>query len=201
MPHLAASLRRIFTPAALAVSMDRSASSWASWDSDTTVMARICPAWPSFTSTVSPGLGGTSDFQTPSRQNQYCRPSIISRPGPVGESRRIFPRFFILFRANQGKRMQLYECSPSAKLFRIRSHAFVLPSSRWLAVLSFRIARSVRKNRHAATKFSAHTWIWAEGVGSDNEGKRSSRPTLQPGLRGVAPAGFERQARRSEQHA
>src|SRR6202051_5241902 len=126
MPHLAASLRRIFTPAALAVSMDRSASSWASWDSDTTVMARICPAWPSFTSTVCPGLGGTSDFQTPSRQNQYCRPSIISRPGPVGESRRILPRFFILFRADQGKRMQLYERSPRAKVFRVGGQGFDL---------------------------------------------------------------------------
>src|SRR6266852_2484709 len=106
-----------------------------------------------------------------------------------------------------GKRKQLYECALGARLFRIGSHAFALPSSHWLPVLSSRIARRVRKNRHAAKKFSARARVRTEcraerkRNGSDREGKASARPTLQPGLRGIAPAGFERQARRSEQHA
>src|SRR5260370_4555500 len=121
------------------------------------------------------------------------------RPGAVARSRKTLPRFVMPHLGKSGKRKQLYECALGATLFRIGSHAFALPSSRWLPVLSSRIARRVRKNRHAATKFSARTRVRTEGRaerkrnGSDREGKTSSRPTLQPGLRRIAPAGFQLQ--------
>jgi len=96
--------------------------SLASWDSDTPAIARICPARSSSTSTASPGLGGTSDVQTPSMLNEYCCPPIIRRSGPVRGSRKILPRFIVPFSANQGKQKQLCERTPGGRLFRIGSH-------------------------------------------------------------------------------
>jgi len=98
----------------------------ASWDSDTAAIARICPARSNFTSTASPGLGGTSDFQTPSMLNQYCRPSIISRPGPARGSRSCLASS-CLSPANQGKQNQLCERTQGGRLFRIGSHTLAPP--------------------------------------------------------------------------
>jgi len=153
MPHLAAIRRRI-PHGAFAVS-----GSAANSASDPEVMARISPSRFNVTSTANPGTGAASDFQTPSRQNQYCRPSIISRPGPVRGSRRILPRFFMALSGDSGKTERVVRTPLQVLSFcASESHVVVLPPPRWL-VVSFRIAQRVRKNRHAVSTFSARPCV------------------------------------------
>src|SRR5437868_9869096 len=95
-PNLATMVEASAAPLFLAAARATSICSVAICDSGTAVIPLILPCESNSRSTTSPGVGGTSDFHTPSRRNWYCCPSTINKPGPACGSRKTFPLFDIL---------------------------------------------------------------------------------------------------------
>ncbi len=153
-------VRRTLKAAALGVSPDPS-TFWG-LGSDAAVMARICPARSSLSCTVTPGAGGTSEWQKSSMPKRYCRPSAMSKPGPVRGSRTILPRFFMVLRgcweliANRAVVRVHPRC---AKLSRIGSQARFLPPAGLLLLISHCVKRgakpSCRFDIHCANPLSS----------------------------------------------
>src|SRR5580700_9789887 len=119
-------------------------------------MALIFPSCPSCTSTTMPVRGGTSDFHIPWRENGYCCPSTISRPGPASALRKTLPRFCMFFlKMAHGK--QLYECKSECYDFSALGNAgrlFPPSPGRLRTAHSLRIAQRTLKNRHGDAKFT-----------------------------------------------
>src|SRR5207237_8668618 len=116
-------------------------------------------------------------FQTSRRlqgKTNTADPRSSADRGPCRDHARLCLASSCLFPANRENESSCASAPRGARLSRIESRLSPLPSSRWLSVLSSRIARRVRKNRHAATNFSACAWVRADGNGSASEGKTGS---------------------------